>query len=606
MSELQRGIVERAKDCLLVLCLIGLFFPLVSLAQNKEAPRSTVRLAVVNTFGNGISVRYFNGTVNEIAKAVAPRRLEIHFFDQEKFLEAAQKKEFDLAIASSGLTAMIVDSEKATSLLSVINSRTPNPSRANAGVIITRSDRDDINTLADLKGKSLAVSSTKAFAGFLTVMGEIEAEGINPNNLFRSVISTRKPMPDLVQRVINKEVDVAFIASCLLENLEDDGSITPGAIKVINEKKDEEFFCRHSTHLYPGWILSSLSSLDSETLRKIVLSLLQLPREKVSGTYWTVATDFNEMNLLLQRAEVRYLEDRTVGWLLNYYRGYFYTAGGLLLLIILNWLYLAFAINRKKRELQKKVEENQEIERENHKIQTRLEELEKSNSIGIISALVAHELKQPLGAINNYSEGLLRQLKRSKVPSPDVLEDALSEIKTEGNRAADIVDFVRSIGKQGPRNRKVFDLTETVRRVVEVMRRGGRLSVPCEEKFSGPTMVYADPLNAELVCMNLLKNADEALRTKSTPQIKIFVSKNAADAIVIIEDNGKPMTDEAFEALASLGKSSKKEGLGLGLAIVRELLEANGGSLKFLRIPGGGLRCTFTLPLALEKENDSA
>ena len=49
-------------------------------------------------------------------------------------------------------------------------------------------------------------------------------------------------------------------------------------------------------------------------------ALLQLPPGKEEGSYWTVATDYDQMNLLLQRMEVRYLEDRTIGWMLNYYR----------------------------------------------------------------------------------------------------------------------------------------------------------------------------------------------------------------------------------------------------------------------------------------------
>lgn len=56
---------------------------------------------------------------------------------------------------------------------------------------------------------------------------------------------------------------------------------------------------------------------------------------------------------------------------------------------------------------------------------------------------------------------------------------------------------------------------------------------------------------------------------------------------MIIEDNGPDMTDDQFASLRNLGQSSKKDGLGLGLAIVRELLEANGGSLKLVRIPSG-------------------
>lgn len=165
-----------------------------------------VRLAVVNSFGSNLSVRYFNGTVNAIAKAVAPRRLVVQFYDQEVFLEAAQNKEFDLAIASSGLTALMTDASGAAALLTIINSRTPDPNHANAGVIVVRSDRDDINCLADLKGKTVAVSSTKAFAGFLAVMGEIQAEGLNPNRLFKSVTATHKPMTELVKQVVNKRL----------------------------------------------------------------------------------------------------------------------------------------------------------------------------------------------------------------------------------------------------------------------------------------------------------------------------------------------------------------------------------------------------------------
>lgn len=562
-----------------------------------------VRLAVVNSFGSNLSVRYFNGTVNAIAKAVAPRRLVVQFYDQEVFLEAAQNKGFDLAIASSGLTALMTDASGAAALLTIINSRTPDPNHANAGVIVVRSDRDDINCLADLKGKTVAVSSTKAFAGFLAVMGEIQAEGLNPNRLFKSVTATHKPMTELVKQVVNKEVDVAFIASCLLENMEADGVIPKGCLKVINEKKDENFYCKHSTRLYPGWILSAQPTLDSKTLRNIMEALLQLPPGKEEGSYWTVATDYDQMNLLLQRMEVRYLEDRTIGWMLNYYRWYFIVGCGALLHIILNWAYLAFAVRRKTEQLRKKVEENREYERENRKITERIEALEKAKSIGIISAMVAHELKQPLGAINNYSEAILRQLKRGKKPAEEILTEALSEIKSESQRASEIVEFVRNIGRKEPRQRKRFNLESAVEHTIELMKRLGSLNSKCTLTGAENLFVYADPLNVDLVLMNLLKNAEEAVRNQQNAEIKVEIKNAGADALVIIEDNGPDMTDDQFASLRNLGQSSKKDGLGLGLAIVRELLEANGGSLKLVRIPSGGLRCIASLPIALEDKD---
>lgn len=554
---------------LLILCgLISAY----GQASELKSLLPPVRLAVVNSFDSNLSVRYFNDTVNAIARAVAPRRLVVQFYDQEVFLQAAQVKGFDLAIASSGLTALMTDASSASALLTVINSRTPDPNQANGGVIVVRSDRDDINCLADLKGKTVAVSSTKAFAGFLAVMGEIQSEGLNPNRLFKSVTATHKPMTELVKQ-------------------------------VVNEKKDENFYCKHSTRLYPGWILSAQPTLESKTLRKIMEALLQLPPGKEEGSYWTVATDYDQMNLLLQRMEVRYLEDRTIGWMLNYYRWYFIVGCGALLLIILNWAYLAFAVRRKTEQLRKKVEENREYERENRKITERIEALEKAKSIGIISAMVAHELKQPLGAINNYSEAILRQLKRGKKPAEEILTEAFSEIKSESQRASDIVEFVRNIGRKEPRERKCFDLEAAVSRTIRLMKRLGRLNSKCTLSGAKNVLVFADPLNVDLVLMNLLKNAEEAVRNQSNAEIKVEIKNAGADALVIIDDNGPKMSDEQFASLRNLGQSSKKDGLGLGLAIVRELLEANGGSLKLVRIPAGGLRCIASLPIALEDKN---
>lgn len=578
---------------LLILCGLISAYAQASQLNNLLPP---VRLAVVNSFGSNLSVRYFNGTVNAIAKAVAPRRLVVQFYDQEVFLEAAQNKEFDLAIASSGLTALMTDASGAAALLTIINSRTP---------VSSLFEATEMTSIAWLtsKGKTVAVSSTKAFAGFLAVMGEIQAEGLNPNRLFKSVTATHKPMTELVKQVVNKEVDVAFIASCLLENMEADGVIPKGCLKVINEKKDENFYCKHSTRLYPGWILSAQPTLDSKTLRNIMEALLQLPPGKEEGSYWTVATDYDQMNLLLQRMEVRYLEDRTIGWMLNYYRWYFIVGCGALLLIILNWAYLAFAVRRKTEQLRKKVEENREYERENRKITERIEALEKAKSIGIISAMVAHELKQPLGAINNYSEAILRQLKRGKKPAEEILTEALSEIKSESQRASEIVEFVRNIGRKEPRQRKRFNLESAVEHTIELMKRLGRLNSKCTLTGAENLFVYADPLNVDLVLMNLLKNAEEAVRNQQNAEIKVEIKNAGADALVIIEDNGPDMTDDQFASLRNLGQSSKKDGLGLGLAIVRELLEANGGSLKLVRIPSGGLRCIASLPIALEDKD---
>ncbi len=131
--------------------------------------------------------------------------------------------------------------------------------------------------------------------------------------------------------------------------------------------------------------------------------------------------------------------------------------------------------------------------------------MEKTNSIAIISAMVAHELKQPLGAINNYSEALLRQLSRNKVRRRRFLKEALSEIKSESTRASDIIDFVRTIGRKREKERKQFNLERTVSRIISLMKRLGRLNLNCTLSGDKDLIVYADPLNVDLVLINLLK-----------------------------------------------------------------------------------------------------
>ena len=183
------------------------------------------------------------------------------------------------------------------------------------------------------------------------------------------------------------------------------------------------------------------------------------------------------------------------------------------------------------------------------------------------------------------------------------MTEAFSEIKSESQRASDIVEFVRNIGRKEPRERKCFDLEAAVSRKIRLMKRLGRLNSKCTLSGAKNVLVFADPLNVDLVLMNLLKNAEEAVRNQSNAEIKVEIKNAGADALVIIDDNGPKMSDEQFASLRNLGQSSKKDGLGLGLAIVRELLEANGGSLKLVRIPAGGLRCIASLPIALEDKN---
>ena len=81
-------------------------------------------------------------------------------------------------------------------------------------------------------------------------------------------------------------------------------------------------------------------------------------------------------------------------------------------------------------------------------------------------------------------------------------------------------------------------------------------------------------------------------------KVAVRVSSTDSEVSITVDDNGKPLTDEAFERLSRVSASGKSDGLGLGLGIVRNLVEENGGRLTLSRLPGRGLRAEVRFDIA--------
>ena len=125
-----------------------------------------LRLGVVNSYGEEITNLYFGRSIESIRKAIAPRALEVSVYGPDTFLDAAIGDQFDMTIASYGLTSIMLRRTGGTRVLTAVSARQPDPYAANGAAIIARADRQDINTFDDLVGKSLAVMSITAFAGW--------------------------------------------------------------------------------------------------------------------------------------------------------------------------------------------------------------------------------------------------------------------------------------------------------------------------------------------------------------------------------------------------------------------------------------------------------
>lgn len=223
----------------------------------------------------------------------------------------------------------------------------------------------------------------------------------------------------------------------------------------------------------------------------------------------------------------------------------------------------------------------------------KLRTMEKLSAVGTLSSMAAHELKQPLTVINNYAGSLRRRLLRSDVPR-EVLVEALTEIEQSGMRAAEVIDLVRGYASNKGRHFVRTDLAERARSVLD---RNRKYAATIRADLTAGTFVQADVTEIELVLNNLLKNALAAVSDVRNPCVTLKVCRDGENACAVVSDNGPALSDEQLAQIGQIGRTTKKNGMGMGLAIVRSLLEAHAGSLKIERLEPRGLACTATIPL---------
>jgi signal transduction histidine kinase len=220
--------------------------------------------------------------------------------------------------------------------------------------------------------------------------------------------------------------------------------------------------------------------------------------------------------------------------------------------------------------------------------------------MGEMAASIAHELNQPLsGIISNASAGK-RFIDRGNVDLGE-LRDLLADIVADGHRAGDVIQGIRSIVKKGASVRQPVNLNDLVMNVVRVVNPDAVLH-SCEIETlleADLPAIEADPIQLQQVLINLVINAFDAMRDTPPRRRKIVIAaeRNGDGTIrASVRDYGVGISEEARERLFESFFTTKAEGLGLGLGIVRSIVESHGGTVAAENVEGGGSRFCFTLP----------
>jgi PAS domain S-box-containing protein len=219
--------------------------------------------------------------------------------------------------------------------------------------------------------------------------------------------------------------------------------------------------------------------------------------------------------------------------------------------------------------------------------------------MGELAASLAHELNQPLTAImSNAAAG-----KRIANQTGDaVFQELFVDIAASAKRAGDVIRSIRSMVNKGQRTRRPVDLNGLVAEALRLMQSdllGHETSVATFLQDGLPA-VEADPVQMQQVLLNLVMNGLEAMRAEPPMARRLTIRTYASSKAVVAEvrDFGIGLPKEGVEKVFEQFYTTKREGMGMGLAIVRSIVEAHAGTLQAENASGGGACFRFCLPIA--------
>ena len=233
----------------------------------------------------------------------------------------------------------------------------------------------------------------------------------------------------------------------------------------------------------------------------------------------------------------------------------------------------------------------------------RLTELAHANrysAVGELTTSIAHELNQPLGSILTNTETAELMLKGAS-PDMDEIRQILADIRRDDQRASEVIRRLRSVLKKTPFEIRDIELNDTVREAIGLVTAvaAGRRIVLTYMPASADLHVKGDPVQLQQVLLNLIINAMDAVSEADMKKREVSVStvRVGNQAEIRISDTGPGIASADLGSVFNPFFTTKPQGMGMGLAIARTIVEAHHGTIAAENQPWGGALFTIRLPV---------
>jgi C4-dicarboxylate-specific signal transduction histidine kinase len=245
---------------------------------------------------------------------------------------------------------------------------------------------------------------------------------------------------------------------------------------------------------------------------------------------------------------------------------------------------------------------------ENEKINELLKEKErliyglmkanKTAATGALSASIAHELNQPLGASNLNIQFLKMKLEKG-VLNPALGKEILDSLEHDNKRAATIVKSLRSIFTEGESNAQEVQLGDLIAKVLDIVKPELKnKNIQIQLRVDDDLVIRVNSSEIEQVILNLLNNAAQALANSGTLQRRIAIEaiKTGNSVQLSISDNGAGVPEDFKSQLFELLSTTKQTGMGLGLWLCKHIVTRYSGSIHYEDAVGGGAKFVMEFP----------
>ncbi|WP_232821146.1 PhnD/SsuA/transferrin family substrate-binding protein [Oceanimonas marisflavi] len=509
------------------------------------------------------------------------RALPAHHFEG-RFLT---QQELDTALAEERLDFMVTHPahyvlsrhQGLNWLASWLDPRFGSARESVAATLLVRAGSGITNS-NQLPGRRVGAVHEQAFGGYLLVAEQLRRQGVALTSLdlqFRGY-----PVDALVYLLRDGALDAAMVPACTLEQMAQEGLVNPADYQALMIQAEAP--CVRSTPLYPGWSFAAVDSRDESLLREITQALLAMKQN--GRPLWGAPIRLDEVEQLLRGWQLNREEVPTWQTLRSVLLGYWQWLAGLMLVL----LTIALHHVRVTRLLLKRTDERDRL---HHLIQSREQELARARQatlLGEMATGLAHELNQPLSAIQAYAQA--GELITAEQNSRDVFNHIVSETE----RGADIIRRFRQWASQPLPGPEAFAPEALCRDLAgRLIPRAHAAGVRLEVQTEPGTLLSVQPA-VEQILSNLLGNSLDAFERRGQGgRLQLSARREADGWRVSVQDNAGGVSTVVIEALGHTLPASRIHGMGIGLMVSYRLARRLGGSLTLTNVKNGTLAELF-------------